>query len=147
MCGALLAMVVVGHCGTDVGYWWGVVERMLSIGGSVTGDITVALLQAVAPLICLSTAVLVQAVAPLTCLSTAVLVQAEALYSMGEFERGLVLYERGARTRPDMPAFRRGGHKCREAILNAIGGRRCRRCLGSKRLCSTLSEVGGAGGA
>ena len=54
----------------------------------------------------------------------AVLVQAEALYGMGEFERALVLYERGARSRPDMIAFSRGGHKCREAILNAIGGKK-----------------------
>ncbi|XP_047737113.1 uncharacterized protein LOC125178111 [Hyalella azteca] len=53
----------------------------------------------------------------------AVLVQAEALYGMAEFERALVLYERGARARPDMLQFCRGGHQCREAILNVIGGR------------------------
>ncbi|XP_047474137.1 outer dynein arm-docking complex subunit 4-like [Penaeus chinensis] len=52
----------------------------------------------------------------------AVLVQAEALYGMGEFERSLVLFHRGARKRPDLTAFTRGVHKAREAIINAIGG-------------------------
>ncbi|XP_042890513.1 outer dynein arm-docking complex subunit 4-like isoform X2 [Penaeus japonicus] len=52
----------------------------------------------------------------------AVLVQAEALYGMGEFERSLVLFHRGARKRPDLTAFIRGVHKAREAIINAIGG-------------------------
>ncbi|XP_064081125.1 outer dynein arm-docking complex subunit 4-like isoform X4 [Macrobrachium nipponense] len=51
----------------------------------------------------------------------AVLVQAEALYGMGEFERSLVLFHRGARKRPDLTAFKRGVHKAREAIINAIG--------------------------
>ncbi|XP_063586902.1 outer dynein arm-docking complex subunit 4-like [Penaeus indicus] len=51
----------------------------------------------------------------------AVLVQAEALYGMGEFERSLVLFHRGARKRPDLTAFTRGVHKAREAIINAIG--------------------------
>ncbi|XP_042240684.1 outer dynein arm-docking complex subunit 4-like, partial [Homarus americanus] len=52
----------------------------------------------------------------------AVLVQAEALYGMGEFERSLVLFHRGARKRPDLTSFTRGVHKAREAIINAIGG-------------------------
>ncbi|KAK4316366.1 hypothetical protein Pmani_012495 [Petrolisthes manimaculis] len=52
----------------------------------------------------------------------AVLVQAEALYGMGEFERSLVLFHRGARKRPDLVTFTRGIHKAREAIINAIGG-------------------------
>ncbi|XP_050719096.1 outer dynein arm-docking complex subunit 4-like isoform X2 [Eriocheir sinensis] len=52
----------------------------------------------------------------------AVLVQAEALYGMGEFERSLVLFHRGARKRPDLTAFTRGIHKAREAVVNAIGG-------------------------
>nr|XP_045602179.1 outer dynein arm-docking complex subunit 4-like [Procambarus clarkii] len=52
----------------------------------------------------------------------AVLVQAEALYGMGEFERSLVLFHRGARRRPDLTSFTRGVHKAREAIVNAIGG-------------------------
>lgn len=56
-----------------------------------------------------------------TCPS-AVLVQAEALYGMGEFERSLVLFHRGARKRPDLVTFTRGIHKAREAIINAIGG-------------------------
>ncbi|XP_063867497.1 uncharacterized protein LOC135104243 isoform X2 [Scylla paramamosain] len=51
----------------------------------------------------------------------AVLVQAEALYGMGEFERSLVLFHRGARKRPDLTAFTRGIHKAREAVVNAIG--------------------------
>ncbi|MPC20677.1 Tetratricopeptide repeat protein 25 [Portunus trituberculatus] len=50
---------------------------------------------------------------------TAVLVQAEALYGMGEFERSLVLFHRGARKRPDLTAFTRGIHKAREAVLLA----------------------------
>ncbi|KAK8720122.1 hypothetical protein OTU49_013567, partial [Cherax quadricarinatus] len=52
----------------------------------------------------------------------AVLVQAESLYGMGEFERSLVLFHRGARKRPDLTSFTRGIHKAREAIINAIGG-------------------------
>lgn len=59
---------------------------------------------------------------PHVLLSTAVLVQAEALYGMGEFERSLVLFHRGARKRPDLTSFTRGIHKAREAIINAIGG-------------------------
>lgn len=54
--------------------------------------------------------------------AAAVLVQAEALYGMGEFERSLVLFHRGARKRPDLTAFTRGIHKAREAVVNAIGG-------------------------
>nr|XP_053633062.1 uncharacterized protein LOC128689016 isoform X2 [Cherax quadricarinatus] len=53
----------------------------------------------------------------------AVLVQAESLYGMGEFERSLVLFHRGARKRPDLTSFTRGIHKAREAIINAIGAR------------------------
>ena len=55
----------------------------------------------------------------------AMLVEAETLYLTGEFERSLVLHERGCQTRPDMTEFNGGRNKCRAAILNAIGGLNC----------------------
>ena len=42
---------------------------------------------------------------------------------MGEFEKSLVLFHRGERRRPDVLQFKRGIHKAREAIFNAIGGK------------------------
>jgi hypothetical protein len=51
----------------------------------------------------------------------ALLHKAQALYSMGHFEKALVMFHRGSRLRPDNPAFRVGILRAKEAIMNIIG--------------------------
>ena len=46
--------------------------------------------------------------------------KAEALYSMGNFEKALVEFERGWRLRQD-PEIKTGLVKCRDVILNTVG--------------------------
>lgn len=50
----------------------------------------------------------------------AIIAQGEALYSMGEFEKGLIQFQRGWRTRQD-PKMKIGLLKCKDAIANAVG--------------------------
>ena len=50
----------------------------------------------------------------------AIIARGEALYSMGEFEQGLLQFQRGWRTRPH-PSMKIGLQKCKDAIANAIG--------------------------
>ena len=46
--------------------------------------------------------------------------KAEALYSMGQFEKALVEFEKGWRIRQD-PEIKTGIVKCRDVILNTVG--------------------------
>jgi predicted Zn-dependent protease len=46
---------------------------------------------------------------------------AEALFSLGQFEKALIAFQRGRRQRKDMDGFRIGTQKCYEAIMKAIG--------------------------
>ena len=50
----------------------------------------------------------------------AVISRGEALYSMGQFEKGLVQFERGSRVRSDL-RMKSGLTQCKDAILNAVG--------------------------
>ena len=50
----------------------------------------------------------------------AIIARGEALYSMGEFEKGLVQFERGWRSRQD-PKMKIGLQKCKDAVSNAVG--------------------------
>ena len=50
----------------------------------------------------------------------AIIVKAEALYSLGQFEKALVQYERGWRVRQD-PEIKAGILKCKDVILNTVG--------------------------
>ena len=50
----------------------------------------------------------------------AVISRGEALYSMGQFEKGLVQFERGSRVRSDL-RMKSGLMQCKDAILNAVG--------------------------
>ena len=50
----------------------------------------------------------------------AILAKGEALYSIGEFEKALVQFERGWRFRQD-PAIKSGMVKCRDAIMITVG--------------------------
>jgi tetratricopeptide (TPR) repeat protein len=52
----------------------------------------------------------------------AILAKAESYFSMGEFEFGLVFFQRGASIRADIVAFRDGITKCKSAILDSING-------------------------
>ena len=52
--------------------------------------------------------------------SRAIIARGEALYSMGEFEQGLLEFQRGWRARPH-PMMKIGLQKCKDAIANAIG--------------------------
>lgn len=46
---------------------------------------------------------------------------AESLFSLGQFEKALIAYQRGFRRRRDMDGFRIGVQKSRQAIFQAIG--------------------------
>ena len=50
----------------------------------------------------------------------AILAKGEALYSLGDFEKALVQFERGWRMRQD-PDIKAGIVKCRDVILNTVG--------------------------
>ena len=50
----------------------------------------------------------------------AIVAKGEALYSIGEFEKALVQFERGWRFRQD-PAIKSGMVKCRDAIIITVG--------------------------
>ena len=52
--------------------------------------------------------------------SKAIIAHGDALYSMGEFEKGLVRFQKGWKTRMD-PKMRNGIQKCKIAIENAVG--------------------------
>ena len=52
--------------------------------------------------------------------SRGIIAKAEALYSLGQFEKALVQFERVWRLRQD-PEIKTGILKCREVILNTIG--------------------------
>ena len=50
----------------------------------------------------------------------AIVAKGEALYSIGEFEKALVQFERGWRFRQD-PSIKSGMIKCRDAIITTVG--------------------------
>ena len=50
----------------------------------------------------------------------AMLVKAEALYTLGQFEKALIQFERGWRVRQDHE-INAGIFKCRDVILNTVG--------------------------
>ena len=52
--------------------------------------------------------------------SRAIIARGEALYTMGEFEKGLLQFQRGWRMRPH-PMMKTGLQKCKDAIANAVG--------------------------
>ena len=54
------------------------------------------------------------------CSTKARIAKAEALYSMGNFEKALVEFERAWRLRQD-PEIKTGLVKCRDVILNTVG--------------------------
>ena len=50
----------------------------------------------------------------------AIIAKAEALYTLGQFEKALVQFERGWRIRQD-PEIKAGLVKCRDVIINTVG--------------------------